>query len=609
MGAKIIVEWWRGKRGRGWWHTKAGNGRIVDTGGQSYSRARDAKRAAERRARREGGIVRERVLALVMFALAFVLPLAGCSAPTAAPTSTITSTALVAPQQPPAAIASLHLAHLDVFGQAGQHSGTATHAGWNPMPDIHGGVWLYETSFTFWNASPGAGEIYLSRIEATFDGPVQGVLPRSNWHVDPTRPNVLVIGNGHEYIEPRGSRRVRWSYSNRCPTTVMYGGVQLKFAPSQKRDIFHALAATLPSARDTGAWAPFGDRQPDTPGGQGIGSLGGWEQDAAGFLLRADLVMERMAIGRLDQQTGQPIRTVDHDYTTVRGYGKTTQLDEFTKPPASIWDDSRAPLVTWAGTCAYRDLMLGVNRGTCFLPYDAQHLCRALVPLKAAVQCGDPSARFDLDMVAADCQAARMDTTALPNGSRGLGWTIDAFAHSRPTFGLARTLAKREADAQTVSGAILRAPYGYSFSPSPWAVSETIQNPMPLNMDADAVLERAISCHAGALDSHLETIKRALAGMPWPSRKFLGVGENQTTIYPEYQHPCGGGTWEIHMAIGAAAALDPHGTWWQTYALTEPTPGGKRATSLVNLRDILRAEQVGMDATAVLRCVLESLPL
>lgn len=509
---------------------------------------------------------------------------------------------------------------LVVWGQNGQSAGCPLRPGWNSLPQIHAGVWVYEGSLTFWNACPGAGELFISRIEVGFDGPVSGVLARSNWHVDPARPNKLIIGAGHEHIGPRASLRVRWAYPTRCPASAMYGPAKLVFAASQKRDIFTALKGDLPHVRDTGMWAPLGDRQPDTPGGTGIGSLGGWEQDGAGFLLRADLVMERMAVGRLDQQTGQPIRTsavgsyVENGvtkakgYTTVRGWGESTQLDEFTQHPANIYDPNRVPLVTWPGTCSYRDLMIGTNRGTCYLPYDAQHLCRALVPLKAAVQCGDPSARFDLDMVAADCQAARMDTQALPNGSRGLGWTIDAFAHSRPTFGLARSLDDRLAASQTPSGALLQYDSDWPGSPSPWLVSETIPHPMPMDVRADAILERAISCHAAALDNRLDLIKRALAGMPHPVVKYVGVSRG-SNVFPTYEYPEGGPSWEIHLAIGAASALDPRGSWWHQYALANATPGGKVAHSLVELRDILRAETVGMDQTAVLRCVLEALPL
>lgn len=60
MARRPIFEWWR--RGAvGWWHEVSPyNGKTVNTGGQRFSRHRDAKRAATKKARRVGGIVRER---------------------------------------------------------------------------------------------------------------------------------------------------------------------------------------------------------------------------------------------------------------------------------------------------------------------------------------------------------------------------------------------------------------------------------------------------------------------------------------------------------------------------------------------------------------------
>lgn len=52
-------EVFRGRDGRGYWHARASNGRIVEQS-QGYVRVRDARRAARNRAKREGGKVVDR---------------------------------------------------------------------------------------------------------------------------------------------------------------------------------------------------------------------------------------------------------------------------------------------------------------------------------------------------------------------------------------------------------------------------------------------------------------------------------------------------------------------------------------------------------------------
>lgn len=495
-----------------------------------------------------------------------------------------------------------------IFGQNGQSRMRFLNSGWNSIPDLHVGVWVYDTALVIWNALPGAGELFLSSITIEFDVEVHGVLARSHWTAS---VNTLTLGSGSEYMTPRGSLRVRWDYPARCPQSVAYGPVKLQFAPTQKRDIFHALAATLPNVRDTGMWAPLGDRQPDTPGGQGIAAVAGWEQDGAGFLLRHDLTMERMPIGCLDPNTGQPLAMPGSEYVTVRGWGKTTQLAAFTNPAHPMYDDARSPLLTWAGTCSYRDLMLGkADRSQSYLPYDAQHLCRALAPAKAAARCGDPVAQFDLAMIATDCASARTDASALPNGSRGLAWTLDAFAQYRPMWKKAKALIDRMVTAQMVNGGILRAPFGYSFAPSPWEVSETIPVPIPKDCDVDAVgLERALSVHALALDNRQPAMKKAMDGQPWPAVKFVAVGKMQdpAQTFTHYQTPVGHGGFEVWIELGALAALGVAG--WEACALSNSTPGGRTCHTLIELRDTLRAETTGREETAGMVCVLEAMSL
>lgn len=493
---------------------------------------------------------------------------------------------------------------IDVYGQAGQHVHVALHPGWNPLPSIHAGVWVYDTSLTIWNALAGAGELYLDRIEVTFDSAVTGVLARSNWR---TAGPVLVIGAGHEHMGPRANLNVRWAYSHRCPTQARYGPAVLHFTPAMKRNLFGPLSHSLTATRPTGMWAPFGDKQPDTPGGNGIAAIGGWEQDGAGFLLRHDLVMERMAIGYLDAATGEPVIAPPSYYGTVRGWGKTTQLDVFTNPVHGLYDDTRKPLVTWAGTCPYRDLMLGVTRWDGYLPYDNQHLCRANTPVRAAAQCADPAAQMSLAMIAADCASGRPE--ALGFGTRERAWTIDAMNYWRTTHAKALALIDGNVHAQTQSGSIMRATFGsWQPSPSPWTVSETIPVPIATTVDVDAVgLERMLTCHALALDNRTATIKRAMDGAPWPLPKYVGVAPHGGAPYSTYQTPVGHAGWEPWIALGAAAALNVEG--WQEHALTCPTPQGHAAHTLKDLRDVLRAETVGQEQTVAILCVLESMHL
>lgn len=488
---------------------------------------------------------------------------------------------------------------LDLYGHGSQRASLALNPGWNSLPAMKLGVWVYDGSLTIWNALSGAGEIYLDRIEVTFDSAIQGILPRSNWSVQKT---VLRVGAGHEYFAPQGSLNVRWAYSHRCPTSVKYGPASYTFTPAMKRDLYGPLAASLTHVRDTGMWAPYGERQPDASGGNGIAAVAGWEQDPAGFLLRHDLVMERMPIGYLDAHTGQPVVALPSEYVTVRGWGKTTQLDVFTSPVHGLYDDKRTPLVTWPGTCPYRDLMLGVTRSNGYLPYDAQHLCRANVPVRAASQCGDPAAQMSLAMIAANCASGR---DYVP-GTRDRAWTIDALAYTRSTHAKALALIDGNVAAQTHSGSIMRASYDYGFSPSPWSVSSTIPVPIPKNEDVDAVgIERMLSCHALGLDNRTATIMHAMDGTPWPVPKFVAVGMTGGGLFPSYQSPVGHAGWEVWIALGAAAALRVPG--WEDHALHYPTPGGRVCHSLSELRDTLRAETVGNEQAVGVLAVLEAM--
>lgn len=46
MKALTVFTWWEGRNGKGYWNAVRG-GNVVDTGGQGYSRVRDARRAAD----------------------------------------------------------------------------------------------------------------------------------------------------------------------------------------------------------------------------------------------------------------------------------------------------------------------------------------------------------------------------------------------------------------------------------------------------------------------------------------------------------------------------------------------------------------------------------
>jgi hypothetical protein len=467
--------------------------------------------------------------------------------------------------------------------------------GWTPLDRLHGGVMAHDVGLSYENSCPGAGELFLDRMEITFDGPVTGVLPCANWTA---RGNVLVIGAGGEYLAPRSSLVVRWDYTATAPTEVPYGSATVRWHPSQKRDVFGPLKAYLEKPRPTGMVPVYGGEQVAPPGAHDRDGVPGHEQDGPGFLLRSDLVINRMPIGCVDQRTGEPLLLNDPDYTLVRGWSKATQLAEFSRAFAR-YQESRDPIVTLKGASRSRELLLGTRRDKCASAFDGQHLGNALGHLRAAAQCGDPIAIRHLALIANDCAMARQDPSSMVRGGRDMAWRIDAWAHARQHWFRAESFADDLVARQTGSGAFLRAPKDYPFSPTPQSFG------MPPDFDTDATMERWLTCYALGLFGHTEPIRKAISGCPWPVPKFLGVGRNQTEKFPTYQHPCGPGDYFPDLALGVLATLDPASTDWQYRALTQPTPDGVLCDSLRKRRDVMRAATLGREQSAVLLSVLE----
>lgn len=506
-----------------------------------------------------------------------------------------------------------------IFGQGpGQNVLLHLQQGWNPAPIIKAGVWMRGSSLEFWNACPGAGELYIDRIEVTFDGHVTGVLARANWHVDAARPNVLVIGAGHEYVPPRGVLTVRWDYriGETAPFQIPYGATTVTWAPSQKRDLFGPMAAKLLAPRATGMWAPgvaSPHMQCDPPGADERNGACGWEQDVPGMILRSDLVMERMAIGCLNQSTGQPLtldRAHEPDYTLDTGWTRHGQLYAFCGPVIGLYNDQRTPIVTWAGTCPYRNMMLGLDIYNSFTRFNGQHRKNALGHVLAAAQCGDESATMFLTVLANDAAMAE-NYGKSPRGGRDFAWRIDAWAHSRAFWRRAQKGADDNEHAQMENGGILRGSKDYGFNPSPQSFG------MAAGWDSDALMERAFTIYTWGLFGKIAAIKKAILGMPWPCGvKFVGVGLTGGEAFPTYQHPCGPGDYYPPLALGVWAVLEPHETQWQQLALKQPVSGWSAPSnwhgyaSLKERRDIMRAQpSLGREQEAVLLSVLETMAL
>lgn len=506
----------------------------------------------------------------------------------------------------------------EIFGQAGQRASRVLAKGWNGMAAIKSGVWVRRDTLEFWNACLGAGELNIDRIEVTFDEPVNGVLSRANWRVDPARPNVLIIGAGHEYIPPRGVLTVRWNHriGEVAPSQIAYGPVTVTWAASQKRDLFTPMASRLPSPRETGMWAPgvaSPHKQCDPPGADERNGVCGWEQDVPGMLLRSDLVMERMAIGCLDQNTGMPVllsRATEPDYTLDTGWTRHGQLYAFCKPVLTMGQGSRTPLVTWAGTSTYSALMLGLDIYNSYTRFNGQHRKNALGHVIAAAQCGDESAIFFLACFANDA-AISENYGKSPRGGRDFSWRIDAWAHSRAFWRRAQKGADDVEKAQTISGGILRGGAGYGFNPSPQSFG------MPANWDSDQMMERDIAIYMLGLFGKIGPIKKAIMGRRWPSRyKFVGIAETGGAPFDTYQNPCGSPDYYPDLALGVWSVLEPRETTWQTLSLIQPVsgwsvpPNWTHYSSLKERRDIMRAQpSLGREQSAMLLSTLESMNL
>lgn len=473
--------------------------------------------------------------------------------------------------------------------------------GWTPIQRLKAGVHVYDVGLVIWNACPGAGEWNIDRIEITFDRPPTGILPTANWTIV---GNKLVIGAGHEGFLPRGSLRVRWDYSAVAPSSVPYGPATVKWASSQHRDIFTDLSQSLVAPRPTGMWPVYGNQEVAPPGANDRDAVAGWEQDGAGLLLRSDMTMNRMPIGCLNQQTGEPMMVYDPTYTLDAT--PNAQLVQFSTA-FSVSDPTRKPRVTIPGTCSYLTYMRDKEPA-----FNGQHRGNATSRVRGAAQCNDPIAQFDLRVLANDAAMAQDSFTANPRGGRDRAWRIDAFAHAPEFWQSGQMMNQENVQGQTGSGAILRAPAGYGFNPSPQSFG------MPANFDSDQLMERDLSCYAAGLYGQIDLIRRAIRGQPWPAPKFVGVGMNQSVIFDTYQHPCGPGDYFGDLALGCWAVLEPTNTEWQAFALKQPVPGwtppqGWLAwhgySSLKERRDLMRAATLGREQSAMMLSVLEAMAL
>lgn len=474
--------------------------------------------------------------------------------------------------------------------------------GWNLLSARIGlGAWVWDDCMLVCNACPGAGILNFARIRITFrDGTRRdGVPNRFAWQK--LGETDLLIGNGHECMVPRGCFVVRWNWDYTAPAVVPYFNTAVHWHPSQRQTI----SINLTQDRGLGLYQPAGENDTAPPGATNRGSIVGWEQDGPGLVLRSDLLIERSPLACLDPNTGMPLIVPHADYDGVRGWTQTTQLPIFCKPLLSPNSTGmREPRVSVRGTCDYTNQLLGIPRNTSYGPFDNQHLGNLLTGLIAAAQCDDECARFFLAVVANDTRITKLDPVHSPNGSRQLAWSMESLLHWEPTWDMGRQLAVRVEEAQTPSGAVLRAPANYPFSPTPQSYG------MPADYDSDQTMERILTCIPLGRLGYVDFVRKCAEGMPWPPTKFLGVGRNQTEIFEHYEHACGDGDFFGDILIGLGMLLQPRDHYWASLALQQPVPGTsyENFVPYENLGARLAAMKVqtqGREQSAVLRALLE----
>lgn len=419
--------------------------------------------------------------------------------------------------------------------------------------------------------------------------------------------------NGKTYwgvhcLPPRAGLVFRRSRPLRSPATFKIGRKEVPYAPSLKNAISHVPMKLL-----SGLWTVAGTKQADTPGADGIEPLCGYSRVASEIVELADAMMARTALYWLDCATGEPIPAISQTYADSRGWAKDTQIHDVCDPfSADPYDDRRKPKqANPPNGCPYEDALTGLDRYNSWIAPDGQHIIRTLGPVLAAVACGDPVAAFYAKVLAADAKYARPQVTDVTHGAGSQTWGTRARAWQTLAMGLPSQDINCILACQMPNGGFQNAPFGTTFSPDPW---QDFGCPKTYNVEAS--MERMICTYVLAQAGQVEAVRKSLSGV-FDSHviangyvpKFLVVAKSGVPVQ-QLTEGLGNPDYFPFLALGAYAALAPNDRAnWERWMLSIPTPTQGQATSLKDLRDRLRKEELGRGLCIVALSVLEAMNL
>lgn len=427
---------------------------------------------------------------------------------------------------------------------------------------------------------------------------------------------------------PRASYRVRSVESERTlehqesPSTFHYGGHTYPFAATLR-----GLSESWDYAyRWHGMWECVGERQSATGGMKGIEFLSGFQSSARGLIRASDAIGNRTPLDCCDSYGVPMLLPKISDGYDDRGWAKSTQIAKVCKPhSASIYDDRRIANEWNQGSCTYHDDILGYERDNGELPANQEHGVRTESKLLAAANCGDESARDDLDMYANDSLLAWPQPPIVNSylhgagsayyGTRSAAWRTRAWQLSQRTAAQANAFIPQFINAKMVNHFVQNVPATYPFSPTP------IECGIAADKRVFQVMEHEISLcvlgDAGRLDLVREgcraifdsTFVRLNRYVP----KFGVVADSTGHIVSEVTEWAGGPGFFDWTLLGCLAALDPDATDWRTWACSINYPGKNRpATTLHELAGWMRTydpSNVTRSQTVMLLSVVEYLGL
>ena len=411
-----------------------------------------------------------------------------------------------------------------------------------------------------------------------------------------------------EVLPPRSGLIRRSTFPARSPATFKIGRKEVPYAPSLKYKSPSASRVLEP----LGTWRVAGTMQADTPGADGIEPLCGYSRDPIAIVGLSDAMMARTALYWVSMETGEPLSSIPQTYADSRGWAKDTQIHDVCDPfSADPYDDRRKPKQANAPNgCPYEDALTGLDRYNSWIAPDGQHIIRTLGPVLAAVACGDPVAAFYAKVLAADAKYAHV---TIPPYSPHMGSTYfgtRAVAWQALAMGLPRFTIDAIVAVQMPNGFFQRAPFGTTFSPDPWQ-----DLGCPKNICVAATMEHFITVYVLAQAGQTVAVQRAMAGVfdhigdRGYVPKFAGVSATLSMPFgvSEWWGPPDYFPW---LALGAYAALAPNDRVnWERWCLSISTPSQGRATSLKDLRDRLRKDELGRGLCVAMLSVLEAMNL